>query len=80
MMTDQEINNAIDEIQKDMCNLSAEARNALHACRPNHPLGEGKDKTSLFRNAAFVIGARMGSYLHSHRLNKIANAYVTVGI
>lgn len=36
----------------------AEALNALHACRPNHPLGRGQ--RAPYRNAAFTIAGRLG--------------------
>lgn len=75
MLTESEINEVIDAIQKDCDRLSAEARNALHACRKDHPLGRGQDRTDLFRNAAFVLSRPQVSGQHSIRLNQIANQF-----
>lgn len=76
MLSEQEINERIDEIQQDIERVSAEARNALHACRPGHPLGKDKDRCLLFRNAAFVLGGRSGvSSSHIQWLNKTANQF-----
>ena len=75
-MTEQEISERINQIQFDCDRLSAEARNVLHACRANHPLGRGKDRTDLFRNAAFVLGHRGSvSSHHVQWLNKTANLF-----
>jgi hypothetical protein len=51
---DFEIDNEIDGIMA-RCGerLSAEQKNMLHACRPDHPLGRGESKVTLFRNARF---------------------------
>ena len=69
-----EINDSIDAIQADMDKATAEARNALHACRKGHPLGTGRDRTDLFRNAAFVLSGRVSSS-HLEWLNKTANQF-----
>lgn len=76
MISEKEISGRIDEIQKDIESVSAEARNTLHACRTGHPLGAGRDRTDLFRNAAFVLSARSGvSSRHIQWLNKTANQF-----
>lgn len=75
-MDEREINSRIDEIQAEADKLSAEARNTLHACRHDHPLGRGQDRTDLFRNAAFVLSRRTGvSSRHIEWLNKTANEF-----
>ena len=75
-MTDAELNERIDTIQREADRLSAEARNVLHACRPGHPLGAGSDKTDLFRNAAFVLSMRASvSSAHIQWLNRMANTF-----
>lgn len=56
---ESEIAEHIDAIQADI-EVSAEVRNALHACRPNHPLGKGKPPRQLFHNAAFLLMGRPG--------------------
>jgi hypothetical protein len=73
-MDEQEINERIDLIQADMEKASAEVRNALHACRAGHPLGNGQDRTDLFRNAAFALSGRVSSN-HLIWLNKVANQF-----
>ena len=76
-MTEQEINARLDRIQQDIERVSAEARNALHACRAGHPLGRGQDRTDLFRNAAFVLSGRRGvSSEHIVWLNRTANRFI----
>jgi len=72
---EREISQRIDEIQTDGDRLSAEARNVLHACRHGHPLGLGKDRTDLFRNAAFVLSGRTVSQRHIIWLNEVANQF-----
>lgn len=72
---DREIEERIDQIQYDCDRLSAEARNTLHACRKDHPLGRGKDRTDLFRNAAFVLSGRTVSRHHIIWLNEVANQF-----
>lgn len=73
-LTETEITARIDEIQTQSTGLGAEARNILHACRPNHPLGAGQDRAELFRNAAFVLSGRQGvSTLHVEWLENMSN-------
>lgn len=72
---EREINQRIDVIQADGDRLSAEARNALHACRKDHPLGRGKDRTDLFRSAAFVLSGRTVAQKHIIWLNEVANQF-----
>ena len=75
MMTDQEINERIDQIQAEACNLSSEARNALHACRPRHPLGCNEQRAYLFLNAAHVLyGCSSVSSHHIVWLRNMATA------
>lgn len=69
-----EINERIDAIQADMNRATAEGRNTLHACRKGHPLGSGRDRTDLFRNAAFVLSGRVNRE-HIEWLNKVANQF-----
>jgi hypothetical protein len=71
---EHDINERIDQIQQDCDRLSAEARNTLNACRKDHPLGRGRDRTDLFRNAAFVLSGRCSSE-HLIWLNRIANHF-----
>lgn len=71
---DREIEQRIDQIQSDCDRISAEARNTLHACRKDHPLGRGKDRTDLFRSAAFVLSGRC-STVHLIWLNEVANQF-----
>ena len=73
-LDEAEINERIDAIQADMDKATAEARNTLHACRAGHPLGNGRDRTDLFRNAAFVLSGRVGSH-HLIWLNQTANQF-----
>lgn len=54
-MSDQEINELINRIQSELDEPSAEMRNALHACRPGHPLGRDRQRAEVFRSAAFMI-------------------------
>lgn len=71
---DREIEQRIDQIQSDCDRISAEARNTLHACRKDHPLGRGKDRTDLFRSAAFVLSGRCAT-VHLIWLNEVANQF-----
>ena len=71
---DREISQRLDHIQSD-CSLSAEARNTLHACRSGHPLGRGRDRTDLFRSAAFVLSGRICPQSHIIWLNEVANQF-----
>jgi uncharacterized small protein (DUF1192 family) len=73
--SERDINERIDEIQQECDRLSAEARNTLHACRKDHPLGRGKDRTDLFRNAAFVLSRPHVPSVHVEWLNKVANQF-----
>jgi hypothetical protein len=72
---EREIEKRIDQIQSDCDRISAETRNVLHACRKDHPLGRGKDRTDLFRNAAFVLSGRMCPTIHIQWLNETANQF-----
>ena len=75
-LTEIEISAMIDQIQSDAEPISAEARNTLHACRSGHPLGKGRDRTDLFRDAAFVLSHRSSvSSRHVEWLNKTANQF-----
>jgi hypothetical protein len=56
-MNEQKINATIDRVQDQLSSPSAETRNALHACRLNHPLSSG-DRESDFYNAAFVLSGQ----------------------
>lgn len=73
--SEREIDQRIDEIQEDLFKVSAETRNTLHACRPDHPMGRGRDRTDLFRSAAFVLGGRMCPQKHIVWLNQVANQF-----
>lgn len=48
-----EINRKLDEAQPESC--SAETRNALHACRSGHPLGNGRGRAECFEGAAWAL-------------------------
>lgn len=74
-ISENEINERIDQIQTDCDRMSAEARNTLSACREGHPLGRGSDRTDLFRSAAFVLGGHRCPTVHLIWLNKIANQF-----
>ena len=77
-MTEQEISQQLDTIQQECDGISAECRNVIHACRFNHPLGRGADRTDTFRNAAFMLSGRSGvSSRHIEWLNKTANQFHT---
>ncbi len=76
MLTDKEIDQRIDEIQDALDNVSATCRNALHACRPGHPLGEGQERIILFRNAAFALNRPGVNTEHAVWLNKMANQFL----
>ena len=72
---EREISERIDQIQNDCDRLSAEARNTLHACRNDHPMGRGKARTDLFRNAAFVLSRPFVPQKHIIWLNEVANQF-----
>ena len=74
-LSEQEINQQIDQIHSDCERLSAEARNTLNACRFNHPLGRNVDRTDLFRNAAFVLTRPFVPSKHIVWLNQVANQF-----
>ena len=74
-VSESEINEKLAEIQADCDRLSAEARNALHACIEGHPIGQGRDRTDVFRSAAFMIRRPGCSRLHAEWLNKVANQF-----
>ena len=69
------INELIDEIQRAYESLSAECRNAIHAARPYHPLGNGLNRPELFYNAGFVLEARVGKTPHVEWLYKLSELY-----
>ena len=68
------LNRRIDLIQTDSEGLSAEARNVLHACRPDHPLGNGKSARQRLDNAAFVLSGKVRGE-HVEWLIKMARKY-----
>lgn len=72
--SEAEITERLNDIQEDMEKATAEARNVVHACRKDHPLGRGRDRTDLFRNAAFVLSGRVSS-AHLIWLNQTANQF-----
>lgn len=55
-MDDMELNERLDKIAKGM--RTAEATNAVHACRPGHPLGKGEEFP--FLNAWFFAARHLG--------------------
>lgn len=68
-MTDRELNFRLDGIAVDM--TRAEAINAVHACRPNHPLG--RNNPYKWRNAAASVFRSDVSGKDRDWLNKMAD-------
>jgi len=71
------ISKRLDRIQKEYKKLSAEARNTLHACHKDHPLGRNQKRSSSFENAWFVLCGRVHS-THTDWLKKVADAFKEV--
>lgn len=67
------ISKRLDRIQKEY-RMSAEARNTLHACHKDHPLGRNKKRSMTFENAWFMMLGRIRSD-HTDWLKNVADAF-----
>lgn len=71
-MTDRELNERLDLVAAEI--RSADGRNAIHACRPGHPLG--LSNPYKWRNAHFATVGRIAP----HKVEWIKRRAIAEGI